>query len=173
MRIADRLEHVTAHAENLAFLDVAGRVAAVLLALAPRYGVEHGSLEIDLRLPQAELASWVCASREMVNKMLVAYREQELITMEGHTIAITGSGRSQALVRVLKPTVWHCASHGLLCAPSKAREQIEFSKSVKQFIAADSNLRDHQYRLQDLRRRKASHRLVAEGLAALGGSQRS
>ena len=32
--LAHRLEHATAYAENLAFLDVAGRVAAVLLELA-------------------------------------------------------------------------------------------------------------------------------------------
>ena len=87
--LAHRLEHATAYAENLAFLDVAGRVAAVLLELAQRYGVEHGSLGIDLHLTQAELASWACASREMVNRVLHAYQNQGLITMERHTIVIT------------------------------------------------------------------------------------
>jgi CRP/FNR family transcriptional regulator, cyclic AMP receptor protein len=87
--LAHRLEHATAYAENLAFLNVAGRVAAVLLELAERYGGEAGSLEPDLHLTQAELASWVCASREMVNKVLHAYRDQGLITMDGHRIVIT------------------------------------------------------------------------------------
>jgi CRP/FNR family cyclic AMP-dependent transcriptional regulator len=87
--LAHRLEHANAHAENLAFLDVAGRVAAALLELAAHQGANGGSIEIDLHLTQSDLASWVCASREMVNKVLAAYREQGLITMEGHTIVIT------------------------------------------------------------------------------------
>jgi CRP/FNR family cyclic AMP-dependent transcriptional regulator len=73
---------------DLAFLDVPARVAAVLVELASRYGIEHGGVEIALHLTQSELASWVCASREMVNKVLAAYRDQGLITMEGHMIVI-------------------------------------------------------------------------------------
>jgi len=65
---AHRLEHATAYAGHLAFMDVAGRVAALLLELAGRWGVDHGSIEIRLHLTQGEIASWVCASREMVNK---------------------------------------------------------------------------------------------------------
>jgi CRP/FNR family cyclic AMP-dependent transcriptional regulator len=87
--LAHRLEHATAYAENLAFLNVAGRVAAVLLELAARYGSEAGSLGPDVHLTQAELASWVCASREMVNRVLHAYRDQGLIEMAGHAIVIT------------------------------------------------------------------------------------
>ena len=83
-----RLEQVTAYAENLAFLDVSGRVAIVLAKLATRCGSECGSIEIELPLTQSELASWCGASREMVNKVLHSYREQGLITMEGHKIVI-------------------------------------------------------------------------------------
>lgn len=86
--LAHRLERATAYREYLAFLDVAGRVAAVLLELTARFGAEHGGIEIDLRLSQAELASWVCASREMVNKVLHAYQNEGLIEMEGHTILV-------------------------------------------------------------------------------------
>lgn len=86
--LAHRLEHAMTYAENLAFLDVAGRVAAVLLELAARYEVEHGSIEIDLHLTQGEMASWCAASREMVNKVLAAYREQGLIKMERQAIVI-------------------------------------------------------------------------------------
>ena len=86
--LVHRLEHATAYAENLVFLDVAGRVAAVLLELAARYGAEHGSTEIDLNLTQAEFASWVCASREMVNKVLHAYQNEGLIAMKRHTILV-------------------------------------------------------------------------------------
>jgi CRP/FNR family transcriptional regulator/CRP/FNR family cyclic AMP-dependent transcriptional regulator len=86
--LAHRLQHVTTYAEHLAFLDVAGRVAAVLLDLAARQGGTGGNIEINLHLTQADLASWVCASREMVNKVLHVYRDQGLITLEAHTIAV-------------------------------------------------------------------------------------
>jgi CRP/FNR family cyclic AMP-dependent transcriptional regulator len=87
--LARRLEKATAYAENLVFLSVAGRVAAVMLELAARHGTEGSGIEFDLHLTQADLANWVGASREMVNKVLHAYRDQGLITMEGHTIVIT------------------------------------------------------------------------------------
>jgi CRP/FNR family cyclic AMP-dependent transcriptional regulator len=86
--LARRLERATTFTENLVFLDVAGRLAAVLLELSRRYGTEGGDAEIDLHLTQAELASFVCASREMVNKVLAAYRQQELIKIEGQTITL-------------------------------------------------------------------------------------
>jgi CRP-like cAMP-binding protein len=50
-----------------------------LEGLADRYGVEKEGIEIELRLTQAELASWVAASREIVNKALVPFRDQGLI----------------------------------------------------------------------------------------------
>jgi CRP/FNR family transcriptional regulator/CRP/FNR family cyclic AMP-dependent transcriptional regulator len=86
--LADRLNHLTAFTENLAFLDVPGRVAAVLLELAARYGVEDGSIEIDLHLTQSELATWCVASRVMVNKVLGAFRDEGLIRLEGQAITI-------------------------------------------------------------------------------------
>jgi CRP/FNR family transcriptional regulator, cyclic AMP receptor protein len=86
--LADRLNHLTEFTENLAFLDVPGRVAAVLLELAARYGVNEGSIEIDLHLTQSELATWVCASRVMVNKVLGAFRDDGLIKIDGQTITI-------------------------------------------------------------------------------------
>jgi CRP/FNR family cyclic AMP-dependent transcriptional regulator len=86
--LSARLRYTTAYAESLAFLDVYGRVAAKLLELAERYGVQKEGIEIELRLTQAELASWVVASRESVNKALVAFRDQGLIEVEGQRITI-------------------------------------------------------------------------------------
>jgi CRP/FNR family cyclic AMP-dependent transcriptional regulator len=83
-----RLRFTTAQAESLAFLDVYGRVAMRLLDLAGRYGTEKGSIELDLHLTQAELATWVAATRESVNKVLGAFRDQGLIAVEGQTITI-------------------------------------------------------------------------------------
>jgi CRP-like cAMP-binding protein len=83
-----RLRYTTEYAESLSFLDVYGRLAAKLLEMADRYGVEKEGIEIDLRLTQAELATWVAATRESVNKVLGTFREQGLIACEGQTITI-------------------------------------------------------------------------------------
>jgi len=83
-----RLRFTTEHAESLAFLDVYGRVAMRLLDLAGRYGTGEDGTELDLRLTQTELATWVAATRESVNKVLGAFRDQGLIAVEGHKITI-------------------------------------------------------------------------------------
>jgi CRP/FNR family cyclic AMP-dependent transcriptional regulator len=86
--LADRLSHLTEFTENLAFLDVPGRVAAALLELAARNGDSDGPIEIDLHLTQSELATWCVASRVMVNKVLGAFRDEGLIKVEGQAITI-------------------------------------------------------------------------------------
>ena len=83
-----RLRFTTEHAESLAFLDVYGRVAMTLLDLAGRYGTEKHGIELHLRLTQSELATWVAATRESVNKVLGTFRDQGLIAVEGHKITI-------------------------------------------------------------------------------------
>jgi CRP/FNR family transcriptional regulator/CRP/FNR family cyclic AMP-dependent transcriptional regulator len=86
--LSTRVRYTTDYAESLSFLDVYGRVAAKLLELADRYGVEKEGIEIELRLTQAELASWVVASRESVNKVLGTFRDHGLIEVEGQRITI-------------------------------------------------------------------------------------
>jgi CRP/FNR family cyclic AMP-dependent transcriptional regulator len=87
--LSTRLRYTTTYAESLAFLDVYGRVAAKLLELAERYGVQKEGIEIELRLTQSELASWVGATRESVNKVLGTFRGQGLIEIEGKKITIS------------------------------------------------------------------------------------
>jgi CRP/FNR family transcriptional regulator/CRP/FNR family cyclic AMP-dependent transcriptional regulator len=88
--LADRLRHLTAYAECLAFLDVPGRLAAALLDLAERHGtrLDDHTVEIDLRLTQTELATWIGATREMVNRALMVFRDRGWITIEGQKIRI-------------------------------------------------------------------------------------
>jgi CRP/FNR family cyclic AMP-dependent transcriptional regulator len=86
--LSTRLRYTTMYAESLAFLDVYGRVAAKLIEVSDRYGVHKEGIEIELRLTQAELASWVGSSRESVNKVLGAFRDQGLIRLEGQKLTI-------------------------------------------------------------------------------------
>jgi CRP/FNR family transcriptional regulator/CRP/FNR family cyclic AMP-dependent transcriptional regulator len=86
--LSARLRYTTECMENLAFLDLSGRVAAKLLELTDRYGQPGKGIEIELRLTQAELASWVAARRESVNKVLGIFREQGLIDIDSQKIAI-------------------------------------------------------------------------------------
>ena len=83
-----RLRFTTEHAESLAFLDIYGRVAMRLLDLAGRYGNEKEGIELELRLTQSELATWVAATRESVNKALSTFREKGLIAVEGQKITV-------------------------------------------------------------------------------------
>jgi CRP-like cAMP-binding protein len=87
--LSERVRYATKYAESLAFLDVYGRVADRLLELADCYGVngDEGA-EIDLRLNQTELASLVGTTRESVNKVLGAFRDQGLIRLEGQKVTI-------------------------------------------------------------------------------------
>jgi CRP-like cAMP-binding protein len=97
--LSARLRYTATYAENLAFLDVYGRVASKLLELADRYGVQKDGIEIGLRLTQADLANWVGASRESVNKVLGVFRDQGSIEIEGKTITIRDRSRLQKQIR--------------------------------------------------------------------------
>jgi CRP-like cAMP-binding protein len=86
--LISRLRYTTTYLESLAFLDVYGRVAAKLLELGKRAGGQGKGVALDLRLTQAELATWVAASRESVNKVLSSYRDQGLIAVNGQEVTI-------------------------------------------------------------------------------------
>jgi CRP/FNR family cyclic AMP-dependent transcriptional regulator len=66
-KLIDRLRAVTEDVKSLAFLDVYGRVARLLLELAEE---QDGRMIIAERLTQQDIASRVGASREMVSRIL-------------------------------------------------------------------------------------------------------
>jgi CRP-like cAMP-binding protein len=67
---------------SLASLDVPGRVASQLLALAHEYGQETSEgTRIPMRLTQADLAALVGASRVSVNQALGQFRKRGTISM--------------------------------------------------------------------------------------------
>ena len=95
--VTTRLRYTTVLAESFAFMDAPGRVAAKLLELVNRYGAGVGKNEIELRLTQRELASWVAVSRESVNKVLGAFRDQGMIKIDGGVITIKDQGSLEKL----------------------------------------------------------------------------
>jgi CRP/FNR family transcriptional regulator, cyclic AMP receptor protein len=83
---------------DIAFLDAPGRIARKLLELADRHGESvTGGVRIGIRVPQAELAAMVGASRENVNRALGQLVTLGALTMhEGH-ITITDADRLKAM----------------------------------------------------------------------------
>jgi CRP-like cAMP-binding protein len=71
------------------FSDVPGRVAHRLIELAHRFGVvEDGSTRVVHDLTQAELAQFVGASRESVNKVLADYSSRGWLRLEHKCVVI-------------------------------------------------------------------------------------
>ena len=66
-KLIHRVRALTENVKSLAFMDVYGRVARLLLELAEE---RDGRLVIDERLTQQDIASRIGASREMVSRIL-------------------------------------------------------------------------------------------------------
>jgi CRP/FNR family cyclic AMP-dependent transcriptional regulator len=78
LRLAN--EQITALAE----LDVFGRVARQILAIAEQYGrpTAAGDIMIPIRLTQSDIAGLIGASRERVNQIIVAYKQENYISVD-------------------------------------------------------------------------------------------
>jgi CRP/FNR family cyclic AMP-dependent transcriptional regulator len=85
--LSRRVRLTNSHLLSLAALDVPGRVASQLLALAREYGesTPEGT-RVPMRLTQSDLAGLAGASRVRVNQALGYFRKRGLISMdrEGH-----------------------------------------------------------------------------------------
>jgi CRP/FNR family transcriptional regulator, cyclic AMP receptor protein len=88
--LAQRVRLSNTHIEALGSLDVAGRVARHLLALATEYGREvEGGTAIPIPLVQSDLAAMVGASRVRVNQVLGNFRRRRFISVDRATHQIT------------------------------------------------------------------------------------
>ena len=84
-KLIRRVRALTSDVKSLALMDVYGRVARMLLDLAAE---RDGTLVIENRPTQQEMANRVGASREMVNKILKDLTEGGYIAVERERITI-------------------------------------------------------------------------------------
>ena len=82
--MARRLRLANAQLQAIATLDVHGRVARQLLALADALGEQlpDGSVRIPLRVTQSDLAALVGATRVRVNEVLVGFKRRQNISID-------------------------------------------------------------------------------------------
>jgi CRP-like cAMP-binding protein len=87
--IARRLRRTNNMLAELIFTDVPGRVARALLQFAQRFGSqEAGLLRVTHDLTQEEIAQYVGASRETVNKALADFAQRGWLRLEGKSVLI-------------------------------------------------------------------------------------
>ena len=89
--LSHRLRFANEQIQALCTLDVHGRVARQILAMADRYGDPEagGEVRIPLRITQSDLGEIVGASRERVNQVIVDFKHQGLISVDpGHRIRV-------------------------------------------------------------------------------------
>lgn len=94
--LVNRLRFANEQIQALCTLDVPGRVARQILALADRYGSPPpggketaGQMAIPLRLTQSDLGEIVGASRERVNQVIVEFKQRGFIAVDAdHRIRV-------------------------------------------------------------------------------------
>ena len=92
--LAQRLRRTNEAMADLVFSDVPGRVAKALLDLADKFGEqEDDGLRVRHDLTQEELAQFVGASRETVNKALSEFANRGWLRIEGRTVVLLARDR--------------------------------------------------------------------------------
>jgi CRP/FNR family cyclic AMP-dependent transcriptional regulator len=87
--LSQRLRDADRKRLEFAAQDTMGRVAARLIELADRFGVEtEDGLRIDLPISQEELAAWTGCSREAVTKALHSMRELEWLETQRRAVVL-------------------------------------------------------------------------------------
>ncbi len=87
--LGERLRRTDQLIQDILFLDLPGRLAKQLLALADERGVQTPQgIRIALRLSQSELAAMIGATRESVNRCLSAYAERGIVALDRDTITL-------------------------------------------------------------------------------------
>ena len=102
--IGQLVRKLTEQAGDLAFLDLQGRLAKLLLQLATRD--DHGpGIVLDAGLTQSDLAGMIGASRPAVNRALQSFVARGLIEMQGRTIVLRDLDNLRRRSQVRAPLV--------------------------------------------------------------------
>jgi len=87
--LSGRVRLANEQIQTLATLNVYGRVARQLLALAEKYGAEkygepcgNSGATIPVRLTQSDIADLVGASRKRVNQVMVSFKNSGYISVD-------------------------------------------------------------------------------------------
>jgi CRP/FNR family transcriptional regulator len=88
--LATRLRQTNEAMADLVFTDVPGRIAKTLLNLAERFGEPDGDggTRVAHDLTQEELAQYVGASRETVNKALAEFAARGWLRLDGRAVVL-------------------------------------------------------------------------------------
>jgi CRP/FNR family transcriptional regulator, cyclic AMP receptor protein len=90
-QLALRLRNTSRKVGDLAFTDVAGRVARALLDLCKQPDAMTHPDGMQIRITRQELGRIAGCSREMVGRVLKNLEEQHLISVAGKTIVVFGT----------------------------------------------------------------------------------
>ncbi len=82
------VRRLTEQTGDLVFLDLAGRVAKVLVNLARSHARDDRRMVLDTGLSQSDIAAMVGATRPAVNRILQLFASRGLITVDGRVIML-------------------------------------------------------------------------------------
>ncbi|WP_131975375.1 cAMP-activated global transcriptional regulator CRP [Cricetibacter osteomyelitidis] len=90
-QLANRLQNTSKQVTNLAFLDVAGRIAQTLMHLAQQPEAMTHPEGMQIKITRQEIGQMVGCSRETVGRILKMLEDQHLISAHGKTIVVYGT----------------------------------------------------------------------------------
>lgn len=90
-QLARRLQNTSRQVSNLAFLDVAGRIAQTLMNLAKQPEAMTHPDGMQIKVTRQEIGQMVGCSRETVGRIIKMLEEQNLIHAHGKTIVVYGT----------------------------------------------------------------------------------
>ena len=93
-QLAVRVRNTSRKASDLAFTDVAGRVARVLLDLTSQPEAEPHQNGTRLTVTRQELSRLAGCSREMVSRVIRVLEERSIIATEGRSLIVIETGKN-------------------------------------------------------------------------------
>lgn len=90
-QLSRRLQNTSRQVTNLAFLDVAGRIAQTLMNLSKMPDAMTHPDGMQIKITRQEIGQMVGCSRETVGRILKMLEDQNLIAAHGKTIVVFGT----------------------------------------------------------------------------------